>query len=160
MNADGYAVLPLAELPAYPDPCSGCDGDGVTGVRYEFPTDTGPVLLCEVICPDCGGCGNGDPAHIGCPPDAHAYPGEFPGDPGDDAAYRRWSEARDAEIDRDNGDLDEEDDDAACFSCGSGRGWVTVQGFYGEGEDCQMVLLRVPCGCSTDRLEVTAEVPT
>jgi hypothetical protein len=155
MNPAGYAVLPLEEHPPYPQPCSGCDGDGVTGVRYEFPTDTGPVLLCEVICPDCGGCGNGDPAHIACPPGAHAYPGEFPGDDSDAAAFEAWRAAH-----GDDAVPYDDDDGVPCFSCGSGRGWVTVQGFSGEGEDCQMVLLRVPCGCSTDRLEVSAEAPS
>jgi hypothetical protein len=109
--------------------CQPCEGGGVTGERYEMTT--GPhVLLLEVICPACGGCGNGDPRHPGCKPEWHAYPE-------DDG----WDT-------EDGGD----EDDPACWSCGSGRGWNVAQGFSGEGDGVEMVLTRVPCGCSESRL--------
>lgn len=117
-------------------PCPACQGSGVTGVRYDMPS--GPyVLVVDVICPSCGGCGNGGFGHPGCQPGWHA------GD-GDDADP--WNGVGDD--DEDPGD----EDGPACFSCGSGRGWWPVQGFTGEGDDAQMHILRMPCGCSQDRL--------
>ena len=46
-------------------PCPACQGGGVTGDRYELHTD-GPVLLVDVVCPDCGGCGSADGDHLVC----------------------------------------------------------------------------------------------
>jgi hypothetical protein len=42
MASQLYAVLPLTEHPPYPRPCPACDGRGVTGDRYEMPTDGRP----------------------------------------------------------------------------------------------------------------------
>lgn len=123
-----YAYLPIDPHPAYVRVCAQCEGRGVTGDRYEMPTDTGPILLVDVICDACTGCGNGDPAHMECAPDAHAYP------------------------DDDFDDDDQRDDGAECLSCGSGRGWNAVQAFP---DADTMVVLRVPCGCSESRLVLT-----
>jgi hypothetical protein len=128
-----YAVLPIPAHPSYPQPCPACQGHGITSDRYEMPTDGGPILLVDVICPTCGGCGNGDPEHANCLADAHAYPDEHGAD-------------------------DHQDDGAgpACYSCGSGRGWNAVQGIGqdDDGDPEGLAILRVPCGCSADRLVV------
>lgn len=130
-----YAYLPPDQHPAYARPCPGCGGEGVTGDRFEMPGDPGrPVLLVDVICGQCTGCGNGDPEHLDCRPDAHAYPDDDGPDPDDD----------------DGPHVHE------CYSCGTGRGWNAVQGFHGPEPD--MVVLRVPCGCSESRL-VTTDAP-
>lgn len=121
-------ILPV-EKHDHARPCQPCEGTGITGERYEMPA--GPhTLLAEVFCPSCGGCGNGDPEHAGCRPEWHAYPEDIYG----------------AEV------LDEDEYEQVCWSCGSGRGWNPVQGFIGEGDDMQMLITRVPCGCSEDRL--------
>jgi hypothetical protein len=140
-----YAVLPLPAHPPYPHPCGPCNGAGVTGERYEMPPGTpgGPILLVDVICPSCDGCGNGDPAHAGCPRDAHAYPDEVDPYP---VAY------------------DDDEPEAGCPSCGSGRGWNPVQGFTGGSGPYETAgyVLRVPCGCSESRLVLAddpAELP-
>jgi len=142
MTRQLYAVLPIPAHPPYLRPCPACDGRGVTGDRYEMPTDGGPILLVDVICPECGGCGNGDPDHADCPPDAHAYPDEYgtDDDPDDD----------------DPRDDDPGDGGPACYSCGSGRGWNAVQGIgqSDDGDPEGLAVLRVPCGCSADRLVV------
>lgn len=124
--------LPL-EPRTYPSPCPACTGTGVTGVKYEMTTSPENTLLVDVICPACGGCGNGDPDHSDCPRDAHA------------------------ELDESDWDDDLVADDfgpaAACASCITGRGWNDVQAF----NDTEVWTLRVPCGCSTARLvEVAA----
>ena len=130
-----YAVLPIPAHPPYPRPCPVCGGHGVTGDRYEMATDGGPILLVDVICPDCGGCGNGDPEHTECTANAHAYPDEYGADDDDQA-------------DNDGG--------PACYSCGSGRGWNAVQGIgqSDDGDPEGLAVLRVPCGCSADRLVI------
>jgi hypothetical protein len=138
MTGQRYAVLPIPEHPLYPHPCAACDGLGVTGDRYEMPTTPGaPILLVDVICPECGGCGNGDPEHADCPPEAHAYPEDYSNSTGE---YD----------DDDQGD----DGGPGCYSCGSGRGWNAVQGIgTSEGGDAEgLAVLRVPCGCSEGRL--------
>lgn len=129
-------ILPL-EKREHAQPCQPCEGAGVTGERYEMPAGE-HVLLVEVFCPACGGCGNGDPRHAGCKPEWHA-------DSGDDE-----------ESGFPDGDDPDGSSSPACYSCGSGRGWNAVQGFRGEGSDVEMVLTRVPCGCSEGRL---VEVP-
>jgi len=134
MSRQLYAVLPIAAHPLYLRPCPACDGRGITGDRYEMPTDGGPILLVDVICPVCGGCGNGDPEHLACLADAHAYPDEH--DDYDDDDY--------------------DDNGQPCPSCGSGRGWNAVQGIGqdDDGDPEGLAVLRVPCGCSADRLVV------
>jgi hypothetical protein len=100
-----------------------------------MPTNTGPVLLVDVFCSQCGGCGNGDPAHRGCKPSAHVDYEGF-----------------------DQDDEDDQDDDAqdygpACPSC-NGRLWNAVTGFNGvSGYAVEGVtVLRVPCGCASPRM--------
>jgi hypothetical protein len=138
MTSQRYAVLPIPEHPPYLRPCRACDGRGVTGDRYEMAgADGAPILLVDVICPECGGCGNGDPEHADCPPDAHAYPDDYTNSTGE---Y----------------DDDDQGDDGApvCYSCGSGRGWNAVQGVgtSDDGDAEGLAVLRVPCGCSEGRL--------
>lgn len=129
-------ILPV-EKHEHARPCQPCGGTGVTGERYEMPAGE-HILLAEVICPACDGCGNGDPGHAGCKPEWHA-------EADDDGLYPDYPDDEDEE--------GEEGDGApACWSCGSGRGWNAVQGFRGEGEDVEMLLTRVPCGCSESRL--------
>jgi hypothetical protein len=138
-----YAILPIT-APAWtgPNPCEGCGGMGVTGERYEMPTDTGPILLVDVICPDCGGCGNGDPEHRYCKPSTHAYP----------------EDDYDAEDDEDN--EDGQDSEPSCPSC-NGRQWNAVTGFTADvaPDDAELAVLRVPCGCATPLL-ATGTDPT
>lgn len=113
--------------------CAGCAGAGVLAEQMQMPTGSGRVLLVDVFCAVCGGCGSADPAHTACPPAAHAWHDDEDDDPDDD-------ELPDGEEDR-------------CPSC-SGRGWFPVQGFTDAGD--QMVMLRVPCGCTTDRAELVS----
>lgn len=117
-------ILPV-EKHEHARPCQPCGGTGVTGEHYEMPAGE-HILLVEVICPACDGCGNGDPDHPGCKVEWHADP--------------------DGYVDADD------ESEPACWSCGSGRGWNVVQGFRGEGDDVEMILTRVPCGCSESRL--------
>ncbi len=126
-------MLPL-EHHDHATPCPACRGRGVTGERYEMAV-TGHVLLLEVFCPACGGCGNGDPDHTGCEPRWHPYPD-------DDSRYSVPDY------------LDDPGDEArgACLSCVQDRGWWPAQGFNGEGADTEMHTLRCPCGCSESRL--------
>lgn len=147
-----YAVLPLPPAPAYPIPCPACSGRGVTGDRYEVPTtETGAVLLVDVICPECGGCGNGAAEHWQCPPDAHADPDdkrvpvcECNGGPRCDCP------------DCGHPDCVYRGDDQACPSCGSGRGWyparVTGIGTSDAGNPEGLAVLRMPCGCAEARM--------
>lgn len=150
-------MLPLEEH-AHARPCPACQGRGVTGARYEMPTGAAAdlqapkmVLLLEVFCPACGGCGNGDPEHAGCKAAWHPDPDDAglfgEGDP-DNVGL-----GEDDDFDLD-GLADDHDDDCgpACYSCASGRGWYPIQGFTGEGDSTEMYTLRGLCGCSTDRL--------
>lgn len=133
-----YAVLPITALAwTGPNPCPACVGLGVTGERYEMPGTT-PTLLVDVICPGCTGCGNGDPEHRDCQPEAHAYP--------DDDGY-----------DVDNYDDEDQDQEPPCPSCG-GRRWNAVQGFNTTDLEGDMIVLKVPCGCATP-LMVTGTDP-
>jgi hypothetical protein len=84
-----------------------------------------------VFCPACGGCGS--TGHAGC---AGAHAGLDDAGPWDDA-----------EVDGDQPDQD------ACPSC-LGREWNPLQGFDPTGRSTQIKVLRVPCGCTTDRARV------
>jgi hypothetical protein len=118
--------------------CQACEGRGVTGEQYQMPTGEGRVLLVDVFCPSCGGCGSAE--HVFCA-GLHA---------GLDAGASIW-------FDYDY-DLDDEEPEDACPSC-QGREWNAVQGFGDftfdeqDGEDVptSVKVLRVPCGCTTDR---------
>jgi hypothetical protein len=105
--------------------CPACQGSGVTGDHYHLHTD-GPVLLVDVFCPACGGCGSADGDHLDC------------------AGPHAWDDAPDKQPDGDR-----------CPSC-QGREWYAVQGFPGRnlGADADPVTLRVPCGCTTARARV------
>ena len=125
MSAIVYAALPVVPL-EHAMPCGNCGGLGVTGDCYEQPGEL-LTLVVDVICPDCAGCGNADPGHLGCPPDAHA------------------------ELDEDWGEHEDDGEpgyESPCPSCISGRGWNAVQAFGAD----EAVTLRVPCGCSESRL--------
>lgn len=122
-------MLPL-ETREHAEPCPSCLGRGVTGDQVKMPVGSGNTLLMELICAQCGGCGNGDIAHAGCQPNWHAYPEDY------------------TEGDIEIVPLDEQ----ACYSCGTGRGWYPVQGFTGEGENTEMHVVRQLCGCSESRL--------
>jgi hypothetical protein len=149
-----YAVLPIPPHAPYPQTCATCGGRGVTGDRFEMPTtETTPTLLVDVICPDCLGCGNGDPDHAACPADAHAYPEEYAG-PECECNGGPPCDCPDC----DHLDCVYRDDEEAqsCPSCGSGRGWNAVHG-VGTSEDGEpegLAILRVPCGCSESRLVI------
>jgi hypothetical protein len=123
-------MLPL-EVHEHTVKCGTCGGTGVTGDRYDMEAGEHTLTL-EVICPQCGGCGNGDPGHRDCIADWHAYPEDVLGIDGLEPLM----------------DVDE----MPCPSCQSGRGWYPVQGFTGEGDDAEIHILRTLCGCSTDRL--------
>lgn len=125
-------MLPL-EVHEHAVKCGACGGSGVTGDRYDMEAGEHTLTL-EIICPGCGGCGNGDPGHIDCVADWHAYPEDVDG-----------VDALD--------DLEDDDGEPrACMSCGSGRGWYPVQGFTSPDDDAELLILRTLCGCSTDRL--------
>lgn len=140
-HAPGTRLMLPLEVREHARPCPACQGSGVTGERYTMPAGQYTLAL-DVLCPSCGGCGNGDANHPGCEASWHAS-----NEPDDYDPY----------------DPDDEDEDspdtgaAACFSCQSGRGWWPMQGFAGEGDDTVMYLLRVPCGCSQDRLVEAAD---
>jgi hypothetical protein len=48
-------------------------------------------------------------------------------------------------------DTFDSDRPAACPSC-QGREWNAVTEFEGEGDDTELTILRVPCGCTTGRI--------
>lgn len=68
--------LPLPPPYTGPDRCRPCVGRGVVGAPVRLkgrPTHHGEptIILAEVICPRCGGCGR-NPHHHGCTPPQHA----------------------------------------------------------------------------------------
>jgi hypothetical protein len=118
-----YVEFPPPTVPGAP--CPACQGAGITGDRYQLHTD-GPVLLVEVVCPGCAGCGSADRDHLDC------------------AGPHAWDDEPDTAPDGD-----------PCPSC-QGREWNPLQGFPGvdAGADADPVMLRVPCGCTTARARV------
>jgi hypothetical protein len=139
------ATVVQVDFPPPPVPdgagCQACEGLGVTGQQYRMPTGQDRVLLLDVFCPTCGGCGSAD--HTGC---SGIHPARLDEDP-----LGPWDEE-----DLDDDGLDEE---ARCPSC-QGREWNPIQGFPPEGEqqgDGEVVVLRAPCGCTTPRARLTEE---
>ncbi|MFE9670683.1 hypothetical protein ACFYOK_29570 [Microbispora bryophytorum] len=121
--------VPFAD-PTPADPCPPCKGKGVTGAQYSMPLDDDKVMLIDVICGECGGCGS--TVHDNCPPGTHALDGgDYPDDDDLEARERAYG----------------------CWSCG-GRGWFVVQGFPPEAvaED-EILPLRAPCGCAEGRAQ-------
>jgi len=109
--------------------CQACEGLGVTGEQYHMPTGEHRVLVVDVFCPECGGCGGAsDPEHQDC------------------AGLHHWDDDRNL----DDEDLDDAflNDEPVCPSCG-GREWNAVQGF--PDPPTEIKVLRVPCGCTTNR---------
>ncbi|KLL11561.1 hypothetical protein [Protofrankia coriariae] len=90
-------------------PCPSCKGKGVTDLRYEWTTERA-VLMVDVLCDDCTGCGSAD--HQGC------------------------DTARHAEQDQDDYPDDDTNEEPGCPSC-DGRGWHPLQGFT---EDTMLTL--------------------
>lgn len=127
-----YGYVPYPAPPSRTVPCAACEGAGVTGELYARPVDApdAPIraLLVDTFCPACQGCGSSG-EHAECGPGDHAH---------------------------DETDEDEVDEDAGpvCLSC-QGRGWWPLQGHdeAGDGDGTVEVLLRMPCGCTEDRVE-------
>jgi hypothetical protein len=133
-----YALVSFPSPKVTGPACQTCEGLGVTSEQYQMQTDPDrPVLLVDVFCPDCDGCGSADPEHRSCDPAAHA--------------------SLEPEDYLDEDDEDDEDDDERCPSC-QGRQWVAVQGFggtdTGNDEDVTKCYLRVPCGCTAERTQL------
>lgn len=130
-----HLPLPAPELPG--DPCADCTGAGVTGEVYRWPSGPdSPILIVDVPCLTCRGCGRAE----------HDEACEAPEHHGD-------RELRDDDLDDDDAG---EEHEYACPSC-HGRlcllatGWRT--GPDSEPLDDEVLTIRVPCGCTTDRLQ-------
>jgi hypothetical protein len=83
IHEDHMTLMTFTYVP-FPAPtpavsCEACGGQGVTGDRYELRID-GPVLLVDVFCPTCHGCGSA--VHDKCADGVHALD-DFD-DPADD----------------------------------------------------------------------------
>jgi hypothetical protein len=111
-------------------PCDECDGSGLDGRTFAQESDSGrPPLLVEVVCSKCEGCGRAEHLEDGC-----GHPHTDP--------------------DMDDG-LYDEDEEAPCCSC-AGREFNYVQAVLAdeEGEPVEVIYLRMPCGCTADRMRV------
>ncbi|SEE85421.1 hypothetical protein SAMN05216483_6803 [Streptomyces sp. 2131.1] len=130
-----YLYVPLA-APDLGDarPCDDCQGSGLDaeGRAFAQPSDGGrPPLLVEVVCSKCEGCGRAEHAENGC-----GHPHTDP--------------------DMDDGLYDEdEDEESPCYSC-AGREFNYVQAVVSDdqGEPVEAIYLRLPCGCTADRMRV------
>ncbi|MET9776199.1 hypothetical protein ABZ023_18395 [Streptomyces sp. NPDC006367] len=118
-------------------PCDGCEGSGLDGRTFAQETDGGrPPILAEVVCSECEGCGRAEHLDDGCG-HPHANP----------------------DMDEDPYDEDEdpydEDEELPCYPC-AGRGFNYVQAVVSdeEGEPVEVIYLRVPCGCTADRMRI------
>lgn len=128
-----YGRVEFPPPPTRTHPCTACQGAGITGETYTQETDTGaPVgaLVVDVFCPACAGCG--DATHVQCNTEEHHTD-------------------------------DHEQDHGAdrCPSC-RGRQWWPVQAYAdadGDGGGTVALVLRMPCGCASDRV-VTVEAET
>lgn len=117
-------------------PCTACQGSGLDaeGRTFAQPSDGGrPPLLVEVVCSHCEGCGRAEhDLEEGC-----GWPHTDPDM--DDGLY----------------DEDDYDEEPPCYSC-AGREFNYVQGVLSDdqGEPVEVVYLRVPCGCTADRMQI------
>jgi hypothetical protein len=84
-----YAAVDFPPPTVTGAPCPACQGAGVTGDRYELPTN-GPVLLVQVFCHACGGCGSADPDHLSCA-GPHAWDTEPDSDSCPSCQGREWN---------------------------------------------------------------------
>ncbi|NJP33712.1 hypothetical protein [Micromonospora thermarum] len=129
---DRHLHLPAPAPYEGPERCRACAGARITGMQVTWlPEQQAPrVLVVDVLCPVCDGCGRA--THDGCRPDEHA----------DQDA---WRDSMD--------DGEDDHDEPRCYSC-HGLRWHPVLAWANGGAD--MFTLRMPCGCATDLLE---EVP-
>ena len=127
-------MLPLHAPYTGPRRCPKCSGTGVLdGVTVDFAVDDATaVMVCQVFCPLCFGCGRGE--HTECRADEHAEPEEVGMDP-------------DGWYDEDTADDAGVDETDRCFSCGNRR-WWSMQAF----DQAAVYRVRVPCGCSSSLL--------
>ncbi|MFD9394200.1 hypothetical protein ACFWBB_26710 [Streptomyces sp. NPDC060000] len=129
-----YVPFPAPELGGA-RPCDDCEGSGLDaeGRTFAQPSDGGrPPLLIEVVCSACEGCGRAEHDPEGC---GHPHT-----DPDmDDGLY----------------DEDDYDEEPPCPSC-AGREFNYMQGMLSDdqGEPVEVIYLRLPCGCTADRMRV------
>ncbi|MER6616323.1 hypothetical protein [Streptomyces xantholiticus] len=126
-----YVDLPAPDLRGA-RPCDACAGSGLDaeGRTFAQESDGGrPPLLVEVVCSKCEGCGRAEHAEDGC-----GHPHTDP--------------------DMDDG-LYDEDEETPCYSC-AGREFNYVQAVVSDdqGEPVEVIYLRLPCGCTADRMRV------
>lgn len=140
MSEVTYWYVPLPSPQFSGEPCPSCQGEGVTSYfmddKYEMTPVEGKVLLVDVFCKDCEGCGSAKPDHIGC-----------------DHAIHEWISGLELSIDSDVEDVFGDEDTelqpgSDCPSC-HGHQWNPIHAFTPDGED--EFVLRVPCGCQTER---------
>jgi hypothetical protein len=111
-------------------PCDECDGSGLDGRTFAQESDGGqPPLLVEAVCSKCEGCGRAEHLEDGC-----GHPHTDP--------------------DMDDG-LYDEDEETPCYPC-AGREFNYVQAVLADdqGEPVEVIYLRLPCGCTADRMRV------
>jgi hypothetical protein len=129
-----HVPFPAPEL-GDAQPCSVCEGAGITGERYTMQVGERGLAV-DVFCPACGGCGRA--AHEGCREDEHGIGVD---DEPDDVF---------GHLDQDDSEEGQEDGEPACWSC-HGRTWFPVQGFTEPGENSVVLVLKMPCGCVENR---------
>ncbi|MEV7264000.1 hypothetical protein AB0N38_10655 [Micromonospora aurantiaca] len=123
-----YLRLPAPERYDGPDPCRRCAGARVLDGRTAQMSTDAAVLVVDVICPDCDGCGRA--THDGCREDEHGT----------------WDHDYYPDDDTPAGEVNR------CPFC-AGRRWIGVLAWGAH----TTYTLRMPCGCATDLLvEVAA----